>query len=225
MENDDLIPVFIPALSAILINAEDKKEAPLVENEVLDIRDKASVIMMQKDSALKMHESREYVDIDPENCWYEWQMLRRELGRKPDIDPGVKFSYVKSSDDEYKKTISMAQETLSDFRELMQEREQNDIFPLVKVLLEEPQYRAFMWLTVTSYSETEFEVEIFELPSDFAEYKVGDSLCIKNNEIQDWMINDDGVLFGGFSLRYNRSTMSEQEQVTFDEHLGVNEYA
>ena len=88
-EDADLIPVFVPALGAILIAAEDQKGTPLTADEVISIRDKAACVMMSTSRAERLAESRGYDDIDPENCWYEWQMLRRELNRRPDLDPGV----------------------------------------------------------------------------------------------------------------------------------------
>lgn len=90
-QNDELVPVFIPALIVLLVHSEDKKGSPLTQEEVLAIRDNATCIMMQLDDSRKMDEQRGYADIDPEDCWYEWQMARRDLGRLPDIDPGPRF--------------------------------------------------------------------------------------------------------------------------------------
>ena len=86
--NDELVPVFMPALSALLLQAEDLKGSPLTPDEVMAIRDNANCAMTKHTVAEELNHSRGYVDIDPENCWYEWQYLRRELGRKPDLDPG-----------------------------------------------------------------------------------------------------------------------------------------
>jgi hypothetical protein len=147
MSDEKLVPVFIPALGAVLLAAEDTKGTPLGEAEVLSIRDEASIIMMEPEDAAKMVESRGY-DIDPENCWYDWQMLRRELGRKPDIDPGARFSYVASDEEEYRNTILNAQLTLGEFRKLAGEKRGDGMYAQVKTLLEEPGYRAFMWLVV-----------------------------------------------------------------------------
>ena len=85
--NQQLVPVFMPSLSALLLHAEDLKGEPLTADEVLKIRDNAACIMMRPDHAGKMDDSRGYRDIAPENCWYDWQHLRRELGRKPDLEP------------------------------------------------------------------------------------------------------------------------------------------
>ena len=113
MSNEpELTPVFMPALSTLLIAAEDEKGAPLDEAEVWEIRDSATCIMMQQADAAKMTESRGYLDIDPENGWYDWQMLRRELGRKPDLDPGARVDYINSQDEGYQRTIKQAQDCL-----------------------------------------------------------------------------------------------------------------
>ncbi len=223
-DEKDLVPVFMPALSAILVNAEDKKGSPLEKDEVIEIRDNASCIMMERSHSEAMDDSRGYKDIDPENCWYDWQMLRRDLGRTPDIDPGARFSYVKSADEEFNKTIIEAHKTLDSFRGMI-EKGGEDLFPLVKVLLSEPNYRAYMWLTVREVNDAGFVGEIFELPSEFQEFKVGMLIDIPEQDIQDWMINDSGTLYGGYSLRYNRAQMSESEKLYFDQHIGVERYA
>lgn len=223
-QKNDVVSVFIPSLGAILLNAEDKKGSPLEEPEVLKIRDDAPCITMERSDAEAMNESRGYKDIDPENCWYDWQMLRRELGRKPDIDPGAKITYVSSDDEEFKKTIKTAQETLGSFRNLIKLNGEEN-YPLVKTLLAEPNYQAFMWLVIVEVKDDSFIGEIFELPSEFSEFKVGMSIEISDQNIQDWMINDNGTLYGGFSLRYNRSRMSESEKACFDQHIGVKRYA
>ena len=84
MSDSDLVPIFIPSLSAILLHHERKKGSPLTEPEVLAIRDKATVMMMPGEKVAKMDESRGYKDIDPELCWLQWQHLRLQLQEKPD---------------------------------------------------------------------------------------------------------------------------------------------
>ena len=79
--NEELKPIPVPALVAVLINAEDKKGEPLTESEVIKIRDGAACIMMPLDVAATMEKSRGYADIDPENVWEQWQEFRVELDR------------------------------------------------------------------------------------------------------------------------------------------------
>ena len=77
--SEDLLLVHVPALVAVLLNAENEKESPLTESEVIEIRDSSNCIAMPIDVAGKVAEERGYVDIDPENAWEEWQTVRIEL--------------------------------------------------------------------------------------------------------------------------------------------------
>jgi len=223
-DQDDLEPIFIPALSTLLLTAEDAKGEPLSEEEVFNIRDNAITKMMDREAALKMSETSDYKDIDPENCWYDWQMLRRELDRIPDLDPGVRYAFVDHDDGEYKKTIAAAQESLAEFKMMLRSKTNDDAFPLVKVLLAEPGFESYIWLQVVDVRDAQFEAEIFELPVEYKEYVVGDLVELEDSDIQDWMLNDKGSLYGGFSIRYSRENMSESEKVSFDEHIGVEKY-
>jgi len=223
-DSDNLGPVFMPALSTLLLKAEDDKGCPLTNEEVINIRDNAVVIMMDAEATENMAKSRDYEDIDPENCWYDWQMLRRELNREPELDAGVRYAYVDHDDDEYQQTIVAAQASLGEFRKMILDKNSEEFFPLVKVLLAEPDFESYLWLQVVDIQDTEYDAEIFELPTDYKEYVVGDVVQVADADIQDWMINDKGLLYGGFSIRFSRKNMSESEQTAFDEHIGVTQY-
>ncbi|RSZ59091.1 DUF2314 domain-containing protein [Massilia atriviolacea] len=224
MSQDDLLPLFAPPLSLLLESAEDAKNSPLNEVDVLEIRDAAAVIMMSRDDFNAMAQTRGD-DIDPENCWYDWQMLRRRLGRKPDLDPGAKVVFIGNDDEAFRKTITLARESLSVFRAMLADASAPQRYPLVKVRLEEPGYHANIWLLVVAHDGHGFVGRIFELPGDFTQYAVGMELTVPDSDVQDWMINDDGTLYGGYSLRYSRAAMGEAEQIAFDRHLGVSAYA
>ena len=79
MAEPDLIPVFIPALVALLLRAEQGKGSPLSEREVLDIRDRGACVMLPADKVAAMAEGRGYNDIDPEDAWAGWQRARVEI--------------------------------------------------------------------------------------------------------------------------------------------------
>lgn len=80
-DDQPLVPIFMPALAPLMIEAEELKGSPLTEAEVRRIRDEALSVMTPRDVARAVAESRGYEDLDPENCWGDWQALRRELGR------------------------------------------------------------------------------------------------------------------------------------------------
>jgi hypothetical protein len=74
--DEQLVPVFIPSLAALLLNAERGKGAPLTESEALEIRDQGVCMMMPVEHRDQLTDSRGYQDVDPENCWAEWVALR-----------------------------------------------------------------------------------------------------------------------------------------------------
>ena len=224
-ERNDLVPVFMPGLAVLLVHAEDKKGEPLTKEEVYAIRDGAACIMMQAVDVRKRDESRGYRDIDPENCWHDWQMIRRDMGRKPDLDPGPRFDHVRSNDPAYQKTIEDAHRFLSHFRDRLPADGTPHPNALVKIRLVDGDNHAFMWLNNTAIDGDNFTAELFEVPDSLPNYKVGTRLAVTLDQMLDWMVNENGRLTGGFSLRYNRDRMTDAEKHDFDEYIGVDEYA
>ncbi|HZH35248.1 MAG TPA: hypothetical protein VEX64_10435 [Pyrinomonadaceae bacterium] len=79
MSSEGLITIYNPSLAALLVAAETQKGAPLTEREVIGIRDSATVVNVPAASALEMEKKRGYKDINPENCWEDWQSLRQRM--------------------------------------------------------------------------------------------------------------------------------------------------
>jgi hypothetical protein len=60
-------------------NRERAKGEPLIEAEVVEIRDNCPSVAVPRDVVPRIEEQRGYIDIDPEDCWNEWQRARKEL--------------------------------------------------------------------------------------------------------------------------------------------------
>ncbi|MEW4455125.1 DUF2314 domain-containing protein [Bremerella sp. JC817] len=220
---EPLIPVFIPSLGAVLLSAENKKGEPLTPDEVINIRDNAACIMMEASRAKAMAEKRGE-DLDPENCWFDFQMLRRELDRKPDLDPGPKFRQINSNDDAYKQTVIDAQKSLDTFRAMLPADGSHRMDAMIKFRFTDGDFSAFMWLFSTRLDERGFAAVFFEVPEQVTSVEVGDEAVVTPDEVIDWMVNDDGNLHGGFSIRYQRERMPEAERAAYDEYIGVQRY-
>jgi len=78
-EEEQLVFVFIPSLVSLLLRAERDKGAPLLESEVLAIRDGATCVATPADGARAVQDERGYEDIDPERCWAAWSAARTSL--------------------------------------------------------------------------------------------------------------------------------------------------
>jgi len=80
-----------------------------------------------------------------------------------------------------------------------------------------------LWLRVTSVMDDLIFCCIGEAPGALRLNR-GDSFVIENALIEDWLINDNGTAFGGFSLRVIRSRLSNSEQIKFDALTGIREF-
>jgi len=78
MTNSELEIVFMPSLLQLLIFSENNKGTPLTEEEVLSICSNAMGILVSKDRAKRLQASMGYNDINPENCWEEWQSYKNK---------------------------------------------------------------------------------------------------------------------------------------------------
>jgi len=224
-DNEELVPLFIPALSAILLAAEKQKGAPLTKEEVLDIRDNSTSIMSPKSMVKSMAEKRGYGDIDPENCWNEWQLLRKTLNTDNDEDTKRHEAVVidnPSDDPAMLNAEKKARETLGQFR--LQMKAHPEINPMIKIRIEDINTSSRMWLFVDKVEADGFEAHLFEVPSNFEKYQAGDSFSVKDKDILDWMLNNNGEVYGAYTIRVLRNEMSKKERKKMDEYMGVEKF-
>ena len=71
MTEERLVIIAIPPLVALLLALEKQKGAPLNEEEVIAVRDKAACMTVRESVAVLMAEKRGYDDISLENAWEE----------------------------------------------------------------------------------------------------------------------------------------------------------
>lgn len=223
MTDDTLIPVFIPKLGAVLLSAEDSKGSPLSLEEVIAIRDGATCIMMTPQAVAKFREKRGN-DISPESCWYDFQMLRRDLGRQPDLDPGAQVNLVDSQDALFQQTIHDARKTLDTFRQSLPADGSGLRSAMIKTRIETDEQTCYVWLHVVRCDGANFVASFFEVPAGLTGIAIGDQRTIAENDVVDWAINDNGDLSGGYSLRYQRQQLPEDQRAEYDEYIGVTHY-
>jgi hypothetical protein len=93
-----------------------------------------------------------------------------------------------------------------------------------KVVAENPKRPiAHLWLAVTSTLDDLLFCSIGEAPKQLGLRK-GDSFVVQDEVVEDWMIDHQGVAYGGFSLRALRSRLGETDKRRFDEHIGIHEF-
>lgn len=135
------------------------------------------------------------------------------------------FMAVRDTDPEFRQTVVDAQRSLHIFRQLLHSKHSREWHPCVKTRLAAGTDTAFVWLLVVGDTSTGFVAAVFEIPPEFKGIRVGDRVSVSDAEVMDWMVNQSGVLRGGFSLRYQRSKLPPERRAWYDQHIGVSEYA
>jgi uncharacterized protein YegJ (DUF2314 family) len=86
----------------------------------------------------------------------------------------------------------------------------------------------FLWLSAVQYHPVErlFTAKFFEVPPELQKWhQVGQQLTFEGEDIFDWMaLNEDGRLFGGYTLRVSRSKLPENQRTDYDRYIGVKAY-
>ena len=135
------------------------------------------------------------------------------------------FANLDSDELNYKKAVERAQSEMAFFqRELVVKPETSTA--CVKVFIPDRHNKgAFVWLVNPVFELDTCTAEIFEIPDEFVDLRVGDKLKFNKQDIQDWYILDnEGKMKGGYSLRYMRQKLTEKEQIEFDKYIGVKMY-
>lgn len=120
-----------------------------------------------------------------------------------------------------------AQETFSAFHQAMIEQKYPNGFFCIKAHFSEADGRegANLWVAVSQIRTDGYLCEPFELPKGFTGLQPGQKVLLQPNNVLDWMIVDGGTLYGGYSLRIQRSLVPEEKKSQYDEFLGVTTYS
>ena len=86
----------------------------------------------------------------------------------------------------------------------------------------------YLWLTSVFVDESSgrYVGTFFEVPPALQEWHwPGQELEFEGEDVFDWMVNDDGVVHGGFTLRVMRGRLPESEREAYDRRLGATQWA
>jgi uncharacterized protein YegJ (DUF2314 family) len=84
---------------------------------------------------------------------------------------------------------------------------------------------AHIWLRLNDVLEDLLFCSTFEAPESFGGLSAGQSFVLGPDDTEDWMINQNGRLYGGLSLRLQRSIIPASDRDSFDRYAGITEYS
>ncbi|RLE18121.1 MAG: hypothetical protein DRJ65_21830 [Acidobacteria bacterium] len=124
-------------------------------------------------------------------------------------------------------SVKQARATLGHFATAFSKPQFRKAYFLVKTRFEdqdEPGEFVHIWLLVNDVLGDLLFCSTFEVPEGFGGLEEGQSYVLAEDRIEDWMINEDGRLFGGLSIRLQREALPETDREDFDRHAGISEY-
>lgn len=126
---------------------------------------------------------------------------------------------VENEDVEMNEAIRQAKESIELFIvELKAARGPADKFEL-KVKFEEEGQNEHLWLKGLSYDNGFFRGVIANEPVVLKEYSYGQEVMVSYENVTDWMIIDNGLMRGGFTIKALLKKMTEEERKSFLEQL------
>lgn len=135
------------------------------------------------------------------------------------------FAVIDSNDELFRMTVEKAQSEINWFQNELNSKSETAMAS-VKIRIPDNQNNdAFIWLINPSFESDTCVAEVFEIPAESFDFKVGDKLRFHKKDVQDWYILDqEGKMKGGYSLRYMRQKLSRKDQIEFDKYIGVKVY-
>lgn len=142
---------------------------------------------------------------------------------KPESEP----LFMALRDSDIAETTREAQLSLPSFRRAVEIRAYPNAIPSVKALIrgDEGEDGVHLWLGVKQLDADGFVCFPFEIPAGFQGLKLGQYVFISNAAVEDWMLHDEGTVYGAYSLRLQRSKTPERLRPDFDRHTGITTFA
>ena len=78
-----------------------------------------------------------------------------------------------------------------------------------------------LWYAFKGMRDGRLTGEHLEPPKALLAHK---TVAIDPAEVEDWMINNHGRLYGGYSIRIQRELSPESKRADFDAYTGITEY-
>ncbi|WP_316748389.1 DUF2314 domain-containing protein [Pedobacter gandavensis] len=118
--------------------------------------------------------------------------------------------------------IEKARLTLWYFEEQMKSPGAEDKFFSIKVRIKEGELSEFVWLSTPDFDEEgNLYGAVCDDPVLVTNIKFGQLIGVGRSEIFDWLIVENDVLNGGYTLRSVRDGLSPEGRQEFDEALGI----
>lgn len=125
---------------------------------------------------------------------------------------------VESEDEEMNAAIETALETIDEFIQCLESPEEGQTYFSLKArfnILDRPDSFEHIWLYDVSFDGERFIGKIGNEPFDATYLSLDDKVTVEMGDVSDWMIIEEGVLKGGYTILVLIDRMSQEEREEF----------
>ncbi|WP_316821834.1 YegJ family protein [Pedobacter gandavensis] len=150
--------------------------------------------------------------------------LSRFFGKGSLEEGKKKFSlgYIPKEDAQMNWAMEKARLTLWYFEAQLKRPAPGQDYFSIKVMVKDQDQVEHLWLTAPDFDEEgNLYGKVGNEPVQVKSIKLGQDIGIGRALISDWMIVEQGVLLGGYTIRAIRDRLPEMEKQFFDESIGI----
>ncbi len=145
-----------------------------------------------------------------------WRSIRlKEEERRKHL-----YVSIEEADPKMREAVLKARGSIHEFIAMVQNPKPTISYFALKARFEENEMAEHIWLNFITYDGKEFEGNVANDPFALRTISFGKTVRVPAERVSDWMIIDNGVLVGGYTLRVLRDRMSEPDKRAFDERGG-----
>ena len=136
------------------------------------------------------------------------------------------FMALPAVDPELTASLKKAQETLPSFLKAFRKGRHRQQAYLVKALFSgsDADEQAHIWVMLQEIKQGDLICSPTQIPHGFDGLTRDVPVTLKLADVEDWMLNVDGKVYGGYSLRVQRRHVPEHEKAKFDDYVGIKEF-
>ena len=146
--------------------------------------------------------------------------LRRSTGKATRVEEKPGYRTIEETDPAMKAAISGARRTVSRFIDKISHPKPSYTYFAIKSAFRENRNVEHLWISFVRYDGKMFIGNIASTPHEIRSLVFGTEVHVSPDSISDWMVVDNGVLEGGYTLRLLRARMTPPERRQFDQDGG-----
>jgi uncharacterized protein YegJ (DUF2314 family) len=143
-------------------------------------------------------------------------VLLSHCGRGAPADRQHDITYVPADDSAMQGAIERARATVPELLRRLRNPSATQTFASVKLPLQEGETVEHLWLSHVTYDGERFHGRIDNEVESLEGWRLGDTVSVVPDSISDWLVIDDSIAAGGFSIRVLRDRLSDRERTQWD---------